>query len=814
LAHFKTINASSTIDYGIFHESMAADGDMDTIWMPQQSSDTSRIEFDTGADSSISGFSVFWRFPPAAYRVEAYREETDTWIELTNYSSSDGVGEQQTYGVGFVARTVALEVLKRAEVDEGTLVAMREFELQVPDMTRSIANARYTTTSDGEAGMVLGNPPSHAVDGNVAGTYWHAGWETYEAWWLVKFDDIYDSVGNTLYHEVARVVINWRWEPMEYTIQMESYGAWRIVYAEYGLNSSEAVDDYLTDVTFLEPASQMQISIKSAGTLIGMREVNVYASTTYTPPPVVLPRANPCKIEASHMIDLDNQSFWLSSSGSTDINIILDLGEIYDVQEIEIWMGFKTSGFFVFVSETGYPDIEIKMTSTSIWGFVQMLDVNPIRMRYLRFFISQGYEDPEAGIFGTSVRDIRVWYFNNRAKGTIATSDSTWDFPGASAIDGANETYWLSRFGSSVDELVVDLGSVHNVAGVSVEFGYGAREIQFSHSMDASSWTQFAAVSSNLELAITVPSTIHFSTRYVKVSMQSPVSLIPDPDEPRDLQKYQYVFSVREFEIFEHTGGGGVIGLESLDGTEFSTIVFGQREPGEWLVGSEADIFTKDFGEEPYSEDVGTEIHIAMTFSTVLNLPDGLNRYTRVSLYRNGVAYGSPYTVQAPVDRLTAANQTRLVFGVRSTAHTSGWNGSDPREGSLMADVHSPFFEGQIRKLSLIRNALTSEEVYGLFETKFGSAERGCHCYDACPAGSNRLFPDVLVPCSGAGVCLRASVSSSLAQATGYCRCNPGFSGDACESHCSDLSIYGCCEADDDCPSGVDCNQTTKACTQ
>lgn len=812
LAHFKTINASNTIDSGLFDESKAADGDMNTLWMPQQSSDTARIEFDVGADSSISGFTVFWRFPPAAYRVEAYREETDTWFALTNYSTD--VGDQQTFSVGAIARIVALEVLGRTEIDEGTLVAMREFELQVPDTTVSIANGRYTTTSDGEDGMVNGNPPSHAVDGNIQGTYWHAGWETHEAWWLVQFDDIYDSVGNTLYHEVARVVIYWRWEPLEYTIEMESYGVWRTVYAEYNLNSSESVDDYLTDVVFLESASQLKVSIKSAGTLIGMREVNVYESMTFSPPPVVLPRDNPCEIEAYHMIDLDNQSFWLSPSGSSDINILLDLGEVYDVQEIEIWMGFKTSSFFVFVSESGYPDIEIKMTSTSVWGFVQMLDDDPIKMRYLRFFITQGYEDPEGGIFGTSVRDIRVWYDNNQAKGTLATSDSTWDFPGASAIDGTNETYWLSQFGASAEELVVDLGSLHNVAGLSVEFGYGAEEIQFSYSVDNSSWTQVAVVESNSKLAISVPSTIHFSARYVKVSMQIPISSIPDPDEPSDLDKYQYVFSVREFEIFEHTGGGGVIGLESLDGTEFSTIVYGQREPGEWMIGSEADIFTNDFGEAAYPEDVGTEVHIAMTFETVLDLPDGVHRYTKVALYRNGAVYGTPYLVQAPIDRLTAANQTRLVFGVRSSAHTSRWNGTDPREGSVLADAHSPFFEGQIRKLSIIRNALTSEEVYGLFETKFGAAERGCHCYDACPAGSNRLFPDVPVPCSGQGVCLRNSDSSSLATATGYCKCNLGFSGDACQSHCSDLSVYGCCEADDDCPSGVECNHTTKACTQ
>ena len=48
--------------------------------------------------------------------------------------------------------------------------------------------------------------------------------------------------------------------------------------------------------------------------------------------------------------------------------------------------------------------------------------------------------------------------------------------------------------------------------------------------------------------------------------------------------------------------------------------------------------------------------------------------------------------------------------------------------------------------------------------------------------------------------------------AAGSCRCLPGYSGPACQYHCSELSETGCCTIDDDCPLGKSCNPDTMAC--
>lgn len=90
--------------------------------------------------------------------------------------------------------------------------------------------------------------------------------------------------------------------------------------------------------------------------------------------------------------------------------------------------------------------------------------------------------------------------------------------------------------------------------------------------------------------------------------------------------------------------------------------------------------------------------------------------------------------------------------------------------------------------------------------------ELGCHCYDACPVGSNRFFPQIAVPCSGHGACLRSESGEPFAD--GKCQCLPGYSGTACQYHCAELSETGCCTIDDDCPFGLRCNQEAKACCQ
>jgi len=389
-------------------------------------------------------------------------------------------------------------------------------------------------------------------------------------------------------------------------------------------------------------------------------------------------------------------------------------------------------------------------------------------------------------------------------------------------------TRWVSRYDTSHGKLVVDLGKPINVAGLSWEFEWGCRFYRLYYRINATAeWTTALFDNGDFTGLVELPTTVHFKARFVMLEMKEPLVKIFHPDTPGLPKTDRYVFSVLDLKIFEHTGGGGVIGIQSLDGLQYNTLTYGLRQPGEWVLASENEIFTRDLGEPP---DFALDewIHFAMTFETVGS--QGSNRQTAVNIYRNGRPYGPEMIMTQPIDRLSLPNETRLVFGIRSSAHdvpnASAWPPSesqlhpslkenpdaeqwpDPDGGDpvMHGASHSPYFDGWLDRVTLIKNALSPEEVRGVYL----DLELGCHCYDACPVGSNRHHPGVPVPCSGQGVCRRYADGKPFQP--GYCQCLPGFSGTNCEQHCTHPPSLGCCEVDDDCPLGSRCNQNRKAC--
>jgi hypothetical protein len=269
-----------------------------------------------------------------------------------------------------------------------------------------------------------------------------------------------------------------------------------------------------------------------------------------------------------------------------------------------------------------------------------------------------------------------------------------------------------------------------------------------------------------------------------------------NPDNWDDDSEKKSQLGVYEVQLLEHTGGGGVFGIESLDGRQYDSIVYAQREPRQWAAGSEADFRTNDtWGPE---EQVGSLVQVVAAYGR-----------DRVTMYRNGQQSGESFP--APNYNVSWRNgTTRLIFGARSTAYVPDSENflnltANPQPGfpfvGKHALTHNPFFSGAIRMATIIRGELLPDEVRGLYEHFSGGRERGCHCYDACPAAPNEFHPTVPVPCAGHGVCLRNTLGKSFG--AGKCGCLPGYWGRACDRHCTES---GCCMTDDDCLPGMMCD--------
>ena len=98
--------------------------------------------------------------------------------------------------------------------------------------------------------------------------------------------------------------------------------------------------------------------------------------------------------------------------------------------------------------------------------------------------------------------------------------------------------------------------------------------------------------------------------------------------------------------------GGGVMTVQDLKGGVFDSIVFGERQPGHWLAGSNSFARTEDFG-GPAETKGGGFTHIAITYRA-----DGT-----ITAYRNGTPYGVP--IQKSPLIFYADNKSEIVFGIR-----------------------------------------------------------------------------------------------------------------------------------------------------
>ena len=99
--------------------------------------------------------------------------------------------------------------------------------------------------------------------------------------------------------------------------------------------------------------------------------------------------------------------------------------------------------------------------------------------------------------------------------------------------------------------------------------------------------------------------------------------------------------------------GGGVISIEKRDGVIFDAIVFGEREAGQWMAGSNGFVRTDSFQAPQETEANSRPVHMAIVYQK-----DGT-----ITAYRNGVPYGR--SIRKAGLQTFNAGDTEIVFGLR-----------------------------------------------------------------------------------------------------------------------------------------------------
>ncbi len=99
--------------------------------------------------------------------------------------------------------------------------------------------------------------------------------------------------------------------------------------------------------------------------------------------------------------------------------------------------------------------------------------------------------------------------------------------------------------------------------------------------------------------------------------------------------------------------GGGAMTLQTKDGGVFDAIVFGEKDAGQWVAGSDHFKRTQSFGAAKETEARDGIVHIAITYGA-----DGT-----ITGYRDGVPYGKPYKSVGPHE--FRAGEAVVGFGIR-----------------------------------------------------------------------------------------------------------------------------------------------------
>ena len=99
--------------------------------------------------------------------------------------------------------------------------------------------------------------------------------------------------------------------------------------------------------------------------------------------------------------------------------------------------------------------------------------------------------------------------------------------------------------------------------------------------------------------------------------------------------------------------GGAVISIEAGSGGQFDALVFGEREAGVWMAGSEGFRRYQSVRGEPEKDAMNRVVHVAAAYAA-----DGTIR-----LFRDGRPYGTPYRSSGPAR--FRAGEARVLFGLR-----------------------------------------------------------------------------------------------------------------------------------------------------
>jgi hypothetical protein len=178
--------------------------------------------------------------------------------------------------------------------------------------------------------------------------------------------------------------------------------------------------------------------------------------------------------------------------------------------------------------------------------------------------------------------------------------------------------------------------------------------------------------------------TMHGGARWIAggVELDGSGHLVSDPI-PQELRAKTLEAWVRLDNLTQR--GGGVLSLQTLDGTVFDAIVFAELSPGQWVPGSNVLARTQALGGAEEKSAATEPVHLAITYAE-----DG-----QIRAFRDGEPYGQAYKSSGPV--VYAASRSVVTLGLRH-----------------LPAIEGRFLKGTVLGARLYSRALPPEEIRAL----------------------------------------------------------------------------------------------------
>lgn len=517
----------------------AVDGNTATRWSSLRDSHNEWITVDLGGKAKVDAIRVLWEGARSVNYTVDISDDAKTWKTLKTVKESNVLLDEILLSETAEGRYLRINSTESKVTSKNYGISIYELEVygEVDLSSEELANVAIGKSASASS-INSTDAPERSIDGNLS-TFWKSDLKT----------DHYLNIFLKDIHTISKVAINWGGVYLDsYKIEVSNDNSnWKTIETiakcngnKETINFNEAVDaKYIRIIG--NTATEKNVVINEFEVFGVLKEeskdVNLALNKPSQASSEYLDTKDGNKLYKSSLAFDGNtakvnnqQSRWSSNRESNNEWIQVDLEDIYLIDSVVLnWEGTSVHDYKVLVSKDNKNWQEVKHINTGS-GIKEITFENPVEGRYVKV---QGVK--VGGKYGYSLWEFEVYgkkevfknvALNKESKASseyLDTKDGNKIYKSSLAFDGSTakvnnqQSRWTSNRDSNSEWIYVDLGLVHDVYSVILNWeGTSVHDYKLLVSKDNVKWDEVEHINTGSGIKeITFNNPIE--ARYVKV---------------------------------------------------------------------------------------------------------------------------------------------------------------------------------------------------------------------------------------------------------------------------------------------------------